>query len=124
MSPEVSANLPGMSEELGFLGGATFYRNDSKVDVDVRRYFSTDAAGAPNRWWGEYEIVGDETLTSGAAHGRFSDGSEADISLEATSERTGGSSQRVRSPTRLNSRRAEAEPLRGRDSRLYERAYA
>ena len=42
--------------------------------------------GAANRWRGKYEVVGDGTMASGDAYGRFSDGSEGEISIEVTDE--------------------------------------
>lgn len=77
-----------MDGELGFQGGATFYQ-DGKVAVDVRRYFVADTQGTANRRWGKYEVVGDGTLATGNAYGRFSDGSEGEIAIEATDERIG-----------------------------------
>jgi hypothetical protein len=74
--------------ELGFQGGATFYQ-DGKVTVEVRRYFTTDTQGTPRRWWGKYEVAGHGTLASGDAYGRFSDGSEGEIEIEATDSRIG-----------------------------------
>jgi hypothetical protein len=74
--------------ELGLQGGATFYQ-DGKVPVEVRRYFTTDTQGTPSQWWGKYEVVGDGTLASGDAYGRFSDGSEGEIAIEATDDRIG-----------------------------------
>jgi hypothetical protein len=105
------ATMPGVDGELGFQGGATFYQ-DGKVAVDVRRYFATDAQGVANQWWGKYEVFGEGTLASGDAYGRFSDGSEGEIVIEALTSEKGGSSFRIRSRTRLIRHSTEAKSPR------------
>jgi hypothetical protein len=79
-----------VEEMLGFRGGATFYRDGLKVSVDATRYYSTDDEGIANRWWGTYVVTStDGALADGAAYARFSDGSETEITLEATDATTG-----------------------------------
>jgi hypothetical protein len=74
---------------LAFLGGATFYQGDTKVEAMVRRYFATDERGVANRWWGTYVDGPEESLTSGDAYARFSDGSEAAVSIEVADATSG-----------------------------------
>jgi hypothetical protein len=90
--------------ELGFLGGATFYQGETKVHLMVRRYFANDERGLVNRWWGTYVDAPEESLASGDAYARFSDGSEAEINIEtddATSGRFIASSPLADSTERL-----------------------
>jgi hypothetical protein len=75
--------------ELGFIGGTTFYQGETKVDALVHSYFATDEQGVANRWWGRYTDAPDGSLTSGDAYARFSDGSEADVSIEAVDATSG-----------------------------------
>jgi hypothetical protein len=87
--PRYVDDVLSVDGELGFVGSATFSQGASKVDVQVRRYFTVGAAGYPNLEWGSYETLGAETLASGATYSRFSDGSEAHISVDPADERTG-----------------------------------
>lgn len=77
-----------MEGELGFIGGTTFYQGKTKVDAIVHRYFANDERGLVNRWWGTYGHA-DESLASGDAYARFSDGSEADVNIEAADATSG-----------------------------------
>ena len=92
MSPDRDLAWQGVAvkEMLGFRGGATFYRDGLKVSVGATRYYSADDDGIANRWWGTYVVTStDGALADGAAYARFSDGSEAGITIEATDATTG-----------------------------------
>jgi hypothetical protein len=71
------------------MGGATFYQGDTKVHATVQRYFANDERGLVTRWWGTYIDVAEESLASGDAYARFSDGSEADVRIEAADATSG-----------------------------------
>lgn len=82
-------NPPAVEDDLGFIGGATFYQGDVKMEVVVRRHWANDATGAPCRWWGVYEDDTGDSLSTGEAYARFSDGSEAAVRLRTASAGAG-----------------------------------
>jgi hypothetical protein len=78
-----------VEDDVGFIGAATLYQGEAKIDVHAQRYWKNDAGGEPARWWGDYTLVGEATLSSGTAYARFSDGSEAEVVLRPSSSNAG-----------------------------------
>jgi hypothetical protein len=81
--------LRDVEGDIGFIGAAVLYQGDAAIDVDARRYWANDSADIPCRWWGDYTVVGDSIVASGAAYARFSDGSEANVILRPSSSHAG-----------------------------------
>ncbi len=77
--------LFAMAGHLGFRGGAWIYLNRQKIYVQAD-LFSADNPDGSRRWWGTYEVGSGEdnaALEPGTAYMRFSDGSDAQVSLMA-----------------------------------------
>jgi hypothetical protein len=74
-----------MAGHLGFRGVASIYRNRQKIDVQAD-LFNADNPDGSTRWWGTYDVGSEEdnaALEPGTAYMRFSDGSDAQVSLTA-----------------------------------------
>src|SRR5436190_12779880 len=71
-----------MQGDLGFLGGATLYRDRQKIEVQAELFGASDSDGSQH-WWGTLSVLGaDEPLLApGTAYVRFSDGTDAQIAL-------------------------------------------
>jgi hypothetical protein len=74
--------------ELGFRGTTSIMASGAKTEVTADRFFAKDSHGLACRWWGSYHS-GDGPVDSGRARMRFSDGTEADVEIEATSRSEG-----------------------------------